>query len=128
MSSERYIHSRGRSSSHVEAIGTCSLKLSSDFVLQLENTFYVPSFSRNLFLISALVPLGISCNFKDIGFMLLIKSEVIRYGILCDGLYLVQFQNDNAYNSLSLTVGIKRSVMNEESSLLWHRKLGHISI
>ena len=44
---ERYIHSRGRLSSHVEAIGTCSLKLSSRFVLQLEKTFYVPSFSRN---------------------------------------------------------------------------------
>ena len=52
--SERYIHSRERSSSHVEAIGTCSLKLSRGFVLQLENTFYVPSFSRNLFSISAL--------------------------------------------------------------------------
>ena len=47
---------------------------------------------------------------------------------MCDGLYLVQLKNDNAYNSLSLTVGIKRSVMNEEYSLLWHRRLGHISI
>ena len=25
-------------------------------------------------------------------------------------------------------VGIKRSVMNENSSMLWHRRLGHISI
>ena len=99
MKSERYIHSGGRSSSHVEAIGTCSLKLSNSFVLQLEKTFYVPSFSRNLFSISALIPFGISYNFKDIGFMLLIKSEVIGYGILCDGLYLVQLKNDNAYNS-----------------------------
>ena len=78
-----------RSSSHVEAIGTSSLKLSSDFVLQLEKTFYIPSFSRNLFSISALVPLGISCNFKDTSFTLLIKSKVIEYGILCDGLYFV---------------------------------------
>ena len=31
-------------------------------------------------------------------------------------------------NSLSLTAGIKRSVVNEESSLLWHRRLRHISI
>ena len=126
--SEQYIHSRGRSSSHVEAIGTCSLKLLSGFVLQLENTFYVPSFSRNLFSILALIPIGISCNFKDTGFTLLIKSEVIGYGILCDGLYFVQLQDNNAYNSLSLTVGIKRSVMNEESSILWHRRLGHITI
>ena len=101
----------------MEAIGTCGLKLSSSFVLQLEKTFYVPSFSKNLFSISAFIPLGISCNFKDTGFTLLIKSEVIDYGILCDGLYLVQ-----------IIVGIKRSVMNEESSLLWHQILGHISI
>ena len=47
---------------------------------------------------------------------------------MCDGLYLVQLKNDNAYNSLSLNVGIKRSVTNEESSLLWHLRLGHISI
>ena len=52
MGSERYIHLGGRSSSHVEAIGTCSLYLSSSFVLQLEKIFYVPSFSRNLFSIS----------------------------------------------------------------------------
>ena len=70
---EWYIHSGGRSSSHVEAIGTCGLKLSSSFVLQLEKTFYVPSFSRNLFSISIRIPLGTSCDFKDIGFTLLIK-------------------------------------------------------
>ena len=81
-----------------------------------------------MFSISALVPLGISCNFKDIGFTLLIKSEVIGYGILCDGLYSIQLQDNNAYNSLSIIASIKRSVMNEESSLLWHRRLGHISI
>ena len=46
---------------------------------------------------------------------------------MCDGLYSIQLQDNNAYNSLSLTTGIKRSVMNEESSL-WHRRLGHISI
>ena len=44
MGSEQYIQSGGRSSSHVEAIGTCNLELSSCFVLQLEKTFYVPSF------------------------------------------------------------------------------------
>ena len=108
MGSERYIHSGERSNSHVEAIVTCSLKLSSGFFfLQLEKTFCVPSFYRNLFSISELVPLGISCNFKDIGFTLLIKSEVIGYGILCDGLYYVQLQDNNSYNSLSLTIGVK---------------------
>ena len=47
---------------------------------------------------------------------------------MCDGLYSVHLQDNIAYNSLSLIVGIKRNVMNEESSLLWHQRLRHISI
>ena len=73
VSREQYIHSGGRSSSHVESIGTFGLELSSMFIFQLEKTFYVPSFSRNLISVSALVPFGISCNFSNIGFNFLIK-------------------------------------------------------
>ena len=39
---------------------------------------------------------------------------------MCDGLYSVHLQDN--------TFGIKRNVMNEESFLLWHWRLGHISI
>ena len=97
----------------MEAIRTCSLELSSGYVLQLEKTFYAPSFSRNLILASTLVPLGISCNFQDFDFSSLIKSEVIGKGTLCNGLYTVQLQNN--YNSLSITAGTKRCIMNEDS-------------
>ena len=69
MGREQYIHLGGRSSSHMKAIDTCSLALSSGFILQLEKTFYVPSFSRNLISVSTLVPFGISCNFLDIVFI-----------------------------------------------------------
>ena len=51
--------------SHVEGIGTCTLTLSNDFVLVLEITFYIPSFSRNLISVSRLVPLGFSFTFQD---------------------------------------------------------------
>ena len=73
MGREQYIHLEGRSSSHVEAIGTCNLELSSGFILKLKKTFYVPSFSMNLISVSALVPFGISCNLLDTGFNFLIK-------------------------------------------------------
>ena len=46
--SERSIYSENRIGSHVEAVGTYRLVLRSGFVLDLERTFYVPSFSRNL--------------------------------------------------------------------------------
>ena len=45
---------------------------------------------------------------------------------MCDGLYTVQLQNN--YYSLSITIGTKTCIMNEDSSFLWPRRLGHISI
>ena len=115
-------------SSRVEAIGTCSLVLSNGFILELEKTFYVPSFSRDLISISRLVPLGFSFSFSDSGFSLSNKSKVIGYGTLSDGLFHIQLQNDITYNFMHVTAELKRCVMNEESSMLWHRRLGHISI
>ena len=45
-----------------------------------------------------------------------------------DGLYRIFLQNDTTYNSLHVQIGIKRCVINEDSSTLWHQRLGHISI
>ena len=90
MGSEQYIYSGNKMSSHVEAIGTCSLILSSDFILELEKTFYVPSFSKNLISISRLIRLGISFNFLDYGFSLSNKSKVIGYGTLSDDLFHIR--------------------------------------
>jgi len=84
-------------SSHMEAIGTCSLVLSG-FILCLENTFYVPSFSKNLISVSKLAPLGFSFNFSDFGLSLISKSRIIGSCALLDGLYFIELQNDVAYN------------------------------
>ena len=86
-------------SSQVKAISTCSLVLSNDFILNLEKTFYVPSFSKNLISVSRLVPMGYSFNFSDFGFSLS-KSKVIGYSTLSDGLFSIKLQNDVAYNSM----------------------------
>ena len=126
--SEQCIYSGSKMSSHVEAIGTCSLVLTSGFILELEKTFYVPSFSKNLISISRLAPLGFSFNFIDSGFSISNKSKVIDYGALSNGLFLIQLHNDVTYNSMHVTAGLNSCVMNEESSMLWHRSLGHISI
>lgn len=128
MGSEQYIYSGGKISSHVEAIGTCSLVLSSSFILRLEKTFYVPSFSKNLISVSKLAPLGFNFNFLDFCLTLLYNSETIGFASLVDGLYPLNLQNDAAYNSMHVTAGLKRCVVNEESSMLWHRRLRHISI
>ena len=97
-------------SSHVESIGTCNLVLSSGFILHLEKTFYVPSFSKNLISVWRLAPLGFSFNFSDSGFSLIKKSRIISSNALLDGLYYIELQNDAAYNSMHVTVGVKRCV------------------
>ena len=52
----------------------------------------------------------------------------IGCGQLVDGLYSIEFISDATYNSMHVSVGLKRCIVNEESSMLWHRRLGHISI
>ena len=118
MGNEQYIYLCSKMSSHVEAIDTCNLVLSSGFILELEKTFYVPSFSKNLILISRLVPLGFSSNFSDFGFNLSNKSKLIGYGTLSDDLFHIQLKNDVTYNSMHVTTRLRRCVVNEESSML----------
>ena len=74
--------------SHVEAIGTCNLVLSSGFILELEKTFYVPNFSINLILVSRLAPLGYSL-FLECDTKLFYKSKLIGYGTLSDGVFFL---------------------------------------
>ena len=90
--SKQYIYSRGKMSSYVEAIGTCSLVLSSSFILCLEKTFYVPIFFKNLIFVSRLAPLGFSFNFSNFGFSLINKSGINSSGALLDGFTLLNFK------------------------------------
>ena len=87
MGTELSILSGNKMRLHVETIGTYKLALSSGFILELEKTFYVPSFSRNLILVSRLVPLGYSFNFFDLSLSLFYKPDLVGDSTLSDGLY-----------------------------------------
>ena len=100
---------------HVEAIGTCVLVLSSDFKLHLEKVFYVPSFCKNLIFVSKLAPLGFYFNFTDFDFNLLNKYEIIGCVQLVGGIYSIELKSDATYNSMHVSVGLKRYIVNEES-------------
>jgi len=56
------------------------------------------------------------------------KSKLVGYGTLSDGLFSLNLQNDSTHTVMHVQAGTKRCVMNEDSSILWHRRLGHISI
>lgn len=63
--------------SGVKPVKICRLVLYSDFVLDLEKTFYIPNFSENLILVSRLIPLEYSFEFYEICFCLFYKSTFI---------------------------------------------------
>ena len=102
----------------MEAIGTCILTLSSDFILKLERTFYVSNFSRNLISVFILVPFGYSFNFKDTSFELFYYSECVGNDILFDCLYLLGLQNYATYSSIHVQTVIKMYNINENFSML----------
>ena len=128
MRSEQCIFSRNKMRSHVEAIRTCNLILSSSFVLVLEKTFYIPSFSKNLVSVSRLASLSFSLNFSNKFCNLYYNSELLGNGTLSDGLFRLNLQSNTSYTSMHIHAGIKRCVINENSSILWHQRLCHISI
>ena len=78
--------------------------------------------------ISRFVPLSFSFTFQDNVFNLFYKSNHIRIGILVDGLYRISLKNEATNNSLHVHIGTKSCNINKDSSMLWHRRLGHISI
>ena len=97
--------------------------------LDLFQTLYVPSASRNLVLLSKLDSVGYSFKFGTGCFSLFKHNLFIGSGALCDGLYKLKLHNLFAETLFSLyhNVGIKCSLVNECSAYLWHKRLGHIS-
>ena len=59
----------------------------------------------------------------------MLNSVIVGSGILCDGLYKISLNHEfsQALITLHSNVGSKRCLINENSSILWHRRLGHIS-
>jgi len=102
----------------VESIRTCYLILSSGFVLKLEKTFYVPSFSRNLISVSRLLPFEYSFNFSESSFIFFYKSNCVGNDILFDGLFCINLQNNITYDSMYVHIGTMRCVIDEKSSKL----------
>ena len=114
----------------MEAIGTYRLVLRIDYVLNLQRTFYVPSFSKNLISISRFLPYGFSFKFVGTSFHLVKDNVIIGGGTLDNDLFKLDL-NLNLNHSLTTmheNACIKPGVINEKSSMLCYKRLGHISI
>ncbi|KAH9801459.1 hypothetical protein KPL71_001044 [Citrus sinensis] len=107
MESEGAIYSGNKMPSRVEAVGTYKLVLNSGFILDLDKTFYIPSFSRNLVLVSRLLPFGFGFNFLGTTFHLLKDSVIVGDRILNDGYMTIErikrLANDGVLETLDFT-------------------------
>jgi hypothetical protein len=111
----------------VEFIGVVNLPLAFGGVLVLDDVVYVPSLRCSLISVSKLDSSGFGFHFGNKRFVLYFGSREIASGALCDGLYKLDLDpNYPSSHNVFATIGSKR-VNDEFSSMLWHRRLGHIS-
>ena len=97
--------------------------------MDLFQTFYVPYVTHNLISLSKLDTTGYSIKFGNGRFSLFKQNFFIGFGILYDGLYKLKLDTLFAKTLLTLhhNVGTKHGLINESSTYLWHKRLGHIS-
>ena len=126
---EKFVFMGNRVKVPVEAVGTYHLILDIGFHLDLFDTFYVPSISRNLVSLSKLDVARYSFRFGNGCFSLYKRTCMIGSSTLYDGLYKLNL--DNLYVETLMTlhhnVGTKHSLANKCSTYLWHKHLGYIS-
>src|SRR3954463_3240498 len=125
---ERYIYVGNGNRAAVEAIGVFRIPLCTGMYLDLEETFVVPSFRRNLISISSLDLSGYSSSFRNGKFSISLNSNVIGTGTLVGKLYKLDtttfIDNEGLFSS---NLGTKRRLTNENTAIIWPKRLGHIS-
>ena len=126
---EHFLYMGNKAKAKIEAIGVFRLILSTGFILDLQETFYVPTVSRNLISVSKLALDGFAIEFKNNGFGLIKNSNNVGSGFLLDGLYRLNLEKNFSETLVTLhpNVGTKRTLNDEKSAYLWHKRLGHIS-
>ena len=97
--------------------------------MDLNETFVVPSSRRNLVSIFVLDKFGYSCSFGNNKFNLFQNSNLVGTGSLSyvDNLYMLDTVALYHETFQLSTRGVKIKLTNENSSSLWHKRLGHIS-
>ncbi|KAK3010223.1 hypothetical protein RJ639_011862 [Escallonia herrerae] len=84
---DRNVLVRNGEKAQVEAVGTLRLVLESGFNLDLVDTVYDPSMTRNLISVSKLDAYGYSFKFENKGFSIFLYARVIGSGLLEGNLY-----------------------------------------
>ncbi|GKB72135.1 zinc finger, CCHC-type containing protein [Tanacetum coccineum] len=119
--------SQGASTSGVKAIRSYHLCLPSGLVVVLNNYHYAPPITRGIISVSRLFDDGFINHFENNAMSVSRNNLVYFSAIPRDGIYEIDLSSSNTNDSSMYDVCNKRAKLNLDSSLLWHRRLGHIS-
>ena len=109
-------------------MGDVILILDSGFRLMLKDTFYVPSFRRNLVSVSCLDKYDYSFKIKSNVISLFLDSNKVGCCYMSNGLYRLCLSPNDIYVAYTVEkVVSKRPLPKEQSYALWQKRLGHIS-
>ena len=99
---EKFVFMGNKEKVLVEAVRTYRLILYTGYHLDLLDSFYVPSITRNLISLSKLDVVGYSFKFGNGCFSLFKHTFMIGFGTLYDGLYKLNL--DNLYVETLMTL------------------------
>ncbi|GKA93037.1 retrotransposon protein, putative, ty1-copia subclass [Tanacetum coccineum] len=111
----------------VEAIGSYYLCFPSGLVIILHNCHYAHSITRGVISVSHLYGDGFINHFNGNTISVSRNNVVYFSAVPRDGIYEIDLFNSNTNNSSMYAVSNKRAMLNLDSTLLWHCRLGHIS-
>ncbi|KAF7802053.1 Retrovirus-related Pol polyprotein from transposon TNT 1-94 [Senna tora] len=117
------------SSAEVECVGTIVLNLYSGDELILYDVVYVPSCRRSVVSTSVLDKQGYSFWQGSGRIDIYYNTIVVGTASLMNGLYCLNINSilESSVASVNTVTGHKRQRTDENSSMLWQRRLGHIS-
>jgi hypothetical protein len=129
---ERTIRVANGEEAEVEAIRELPLEISNDFTLHLHDVLYVTSMRRNLISVSCLDDNGFDCLFGKKQCLITFNDKIVGHALRHDKLYLLSIKDSINVVSSENNVNVsssknKRKRIDDVSSKLWHRRLGHIS-
>ena len=107
----------------VMVVGTFSLHLPSGLVLNLNNCYFVPALSMNIISGSCLLQDGYSFKSENNGFSFYLSNIFYGHAPVVNGLFLLDLECNTHIHNIDAK---KCKLNNDNSTYLWHCRLGHI--
>ncbi|KAK1607660.1 hypothetical protein QYE76_031333 [Lolium multiflorum] len=109
----------------VIAVGTLPLRLPSGLVLSLNNCYFVPALSMNIISGSCLMQDGYSFKSENNGCSIFMNNIFYGRAPEKNGLFLLDLDRSDTHIH---NIDAKRIKFNDNSTYMWHCRLGHIGV